>query len=380
VAGCGSSDGDGGGGSGGSKAPIQIGVIGGQTGVYAYIGNDQAQGAKIAAAEINAKGGVDGRKIELIVRDDAGDPTRAANIINDFKSRDVAAIVGSPDNGPVSASLAGRIKTVTTGYIDGGGLLITPKGPGTKPDPWLFGVLIDVINEGRKMSEYIASQDCKRVGVLHDTSSYGRGGALGVEDGLKKSGIPYFDESVKEDYSGTGATNAGPTVQRLRAKGADCVVNWLSPQSSAALRKAAAGAGYDVLLMGPEALPNSPYVKLAGKKLADGTVSATVVGLVKPNAVYKALVEKYAKATGKRDLTVYAVSGYDSVNVLAKAIETAGSAKSEDVRDAMEKIKDFPGAGATIDFTADQHNAILPEDIQIVRYSSASDSWKPVQP
>ena len=103
-------------------------------------GMQTVMGAQIAVDEINAKGGVLGRKLKLDWHNDNADGTLSGQLFKKLVSDGAVAIVGSPATGPVTAQLSNRYKILDIGVVDGGGLTVYPDGPDGKPHPWVFSI------------------------------------------------------------------------------------------------------------------------------------------------------------------------------------------------------------------------------------------------
>ena len=113
-----------------SGDPILIGVMGGTTGAYGNIGTQAQQGALLAQDKLMSEGGILGRPVVVEAVNDNGDGTLAGQLFQKFVSKGAVAIVGSPDNGPVTAQLADRYHILDIGLVDGGGLTVYPEWSG----------------------------------------------------------------------------------------------------------------------------------------------------------------------------------------------------------------------------------------------------------
>lgn len=356
---------------------ITIGVVGGQSGLYAYVGNEQYVGAQIAADQINAAGGVIGSKIQIVARDDAGDPTKGINAVQELVSQQNAvAIVGSPDTAGAIAPFAERVQRPVIGVVDGGGPNVHPNGPTKAPRKWVFGITMDTFAMAQKLGQYAAAH-CKKIAILHDTTTYGVPAAaatVGELARLKTKAV--IDDAVPEDWTKASAPDVGPEVRRLHDKSVDCAIAWISQEAGARIALTVQTMKYPLTILGPDTLSSIPrYVQLA-KSAANGTVSVQISALLKPNAKQKVFRAAYAKKTKTTQApSSYAMESYDAVYVLAKAIAIAKSADPAKVRDALEKVKNFPGAAGPVTFTAAQHEAVTPKQLTFVVYRNGK--WSP---
>ena len=130
--------------------------------------------------------------------------------------------------------MAQRLHVPNIGAVDDAGLTIYPNGPTKPPFEWVWSWGLNTFAWGEIVGQY--AQDALQGGlaVLHDPSTYGRGGEAGVKLGYETNGKKLaLDETINEDWS-TGAT-VGLTneINKIKGAGADCVVVWLTPQDTA---------------------------------------------------------------------------------------------------------------------------------------------------
>ena len=218
-----------------SGDPILIGVMGGTTGAYGNIGTQAQQGALLAQDKLMAQGGILGRPVVVEAVNDNGDGTLAGQLFQKFVSKGAVAIVGSPDNGPVTAQLADRYHILDIGLVDGGGLTVYPNGPDKPPHSWVFQSGANSFAWGAALGEYALKNCPKGLAVLHDTTSWGMGGFAAFKLAYEKAGKKLaLDRPITENWT-TGATvQLAPDLEAVKNSGADCVEVWLSPPDQAA--------------------------------------------------------------------------------------------------------------------------------------------------
>jgi branched-chain amino acid transport system substrate-binding protein len=383
LAACGSSSSSSSSGSSSSsKGPIKVGVVGGLTSLFAFVGESQLSGVKIAAEEINAAGGVlGGRKFEVLSENDAGEPSRGISAMNKFASEHVAAIMGSPDTAGAVAPYAERVKTPLVGVVDEGGVNISPDGPGTTPRKWVFGTTTDSFSVAQKLGEYasLASTGCKKIAMLHDTTTNGIPGASATAEAVKKVNGPAIavDDPVAENWASSATPGVAPEVRRVQDAGANCLIAWISPQSTAAFIKAAQSSGFRPKIIASDEVIAPEYGPLAGAA-ADGTVSVELAGISNPNAKLKAFNAAYSKSHGGKLPNNYGIESYDAMWVVAEAIKRAGSSEPEKVREALEQTS-YEGASGKIVLTATNHSGIAPSLLQYTQFDFKKNMWVPLE-
>jgi ABC-type branched-subunit amino acid transport system substrate-binding protein len=357
-----------------SADTILVGSIAGTTGAYGSTGVAMVNGAKLAVDDLNAKGGVLGKKFSLQSYNDRASATLSSQLFQRLVSAGAVAIVGSGDTGPATSAMAQRLHIPNLGAVDDAGLTIYPNGPSKPPFEWVWSWGLNTFAWGEAVGKY-ASTHCKSLAVLHDPSTYGRGGEAGVKIGYKKSLA--LDETINEDWS-TGAT-VGLTneINKIKKSGANCVVVWLTPQDTARFAQTLKSTGTKLTLLGNDEInADNTFASLAGSS-ANGAIGAMLKTDLHPNAAVKSFRTRY-KARFHIDATPFAVANYDAIMMLASVIKKTGSTDPSKLRDALNSVKNFKGLQGTVSFSKQNHATITTKQLALVRYDAASKTWKPV--
>jgi len=368
------------GGSGSSGGgTLLIGGIAGTTGAYGSTGQAVVNGTQVAVDEINAKGGILGKKLKFSWFDDGASATTSAQLFNKLVSNGAIVIVGSPDTGPTTAALSSQKKIPVIGAVDDGGLTVYPDGPEKPPYPWAFSTSLNTFAWGGAIADY-ALKNCKGgLAVLHDPSSYGLGGLAGIKLVYDAKGKKLaLDESITENWA-TGATVGLKTeIEKIQASGADCVDVWLTPQDQASFVQEANALGADFTFLGNDETNADPtFSDLAGDQ-ADGMISAQLTTGVTPDARLSAFQEKYKK---KYDVesTPFAELSYDAIYMLKQAIEKGKATDPKSLQKQLNSITDFDGLTGKLTFNEKQHTTINKDQLTMVQYSSESKKWEPIK-
>jgi ABC-type branched-subunit amino acid transport system substrate-binding protein len=380
AAGCGSSSDSGGStgsGSSGDKDPIVVGAIAGTTGAYGSTGVAVVNGAKLAVDDINAKGGIDGRKLKLMTANDNASATVSSQAFQKMVSAGAVAITGSPDTGPATVAMSSRLKIPDTGIVDAAGLTIYTDGPTKPPSPWAWSFGLNTFAWGQKAAEY-ALDNCKGLAVLHDPSTYGEGGNDAIQLTYEKAGKKVaLDQSITENWS-TGAT-VGLTseLDKIKASGADCVVVWLTPQDTAAFVQTMHSSGDQFTVIGNDEInADDTFAKLAGQQ-ADGAIGAMLTSNLNPSPELKDFRERYKQRFGLES-TPFAEGEYDGIMVLADVIKDNGT-DPEAIQKGLNSVKDYKGLTVTFSFSEQDHATIQAEDLTTVKYDAAKGEWLPLE-
>jgi branched-chain amino acid transport system substrate-binding protein len=356
MAGCGgdSSAGDG-------EGPVRVGQIVSLTGNYAPLGTENEKSVALAVEQVNAAGGVLGRKIELIVRDDKSQPDQSVLAFNDIKGKDVAAVIGSPFSNSALATIP-LVDREKIPYIS-----LTPADEQVKPiHPYVFVVPATSATYADRILQYLKAQNITKVAVAYDgKSSYARAGFNGTKDkasghGITLTATPEFQTTTTE-FSGV--------FNQVRSSGAQALVVWATGPPGVALAKQYATAGVKVPVVFTGAQASKLWLEPVGAA-AEGAFVASSIGVVGsslPDGAQKKAIDelagpfqsKYGYAPPQ-----FAQDGYTGVKLLVAAIEKAGSTEPEKVRAALEGLTATTPNG-TYAYSATDHAGLKADFISI---------------
>ena len=309
-------------------AEIKIGVAGPITGDLAAFGEQLKRGAEMAVADINAKGGINGQKLSLVIGDDRCDPKEARSVAEKLANQKVAFVAGHYCSG--SSIPASEV------YKEENILQISPAS--TNPvftDRKLknvFRVCGRDDQQGIVAGDLIADKfKGKKVAVIHDKSQYGKGLADETKKQLNKRGITetmYEAITPKEkDYSAL--------VSKLKANGIDVIYyGGYHPEAGLIVRQARE-QGLNATLISGDALVDKEFWAIAGKA-GEGTLMTFDIDPRK-NDVAKTVVEKFKKAG--YDPEGYTLYTYAAIQVFAEAAAKAKSTKLDDLVKVMHSSK-----------------------------------------
>ena len=341
---------------------IKIGVSGPFTGGSAPMGVSMRDGVKLAAKEINDKGGVLGRMLELIERDDEAKNERGVQIAQELINKDkVAATVGFINTG---VSLASQrfyqeakipvINNVATGSV-------VTKQFADQPDNYIFRTSAhDGIQTAMLVDEVVGKRKLTKVAILADSTNYGQLGREDLEKALDKKGIKAV---TVEKYN---IKDVDMTAQLLKSKqaGAQAVITYGIGPELAQIANGMEKLNWKVPMFGSWTLSMANFIDNAGKNGEGALMPQTFIQ--DPNTPKrKAFIDGYVKAYnppgGRIPSPVSAAQGYDSIYLLVAAIKQAGTTDGPKVRAALESLNEkVDGVVTTYNkpFTHDDHEAI----------------------
>jgi branched-chain amino acid transport system substrate-binding protein len=333
------------------KAPIKIGVIVSLSGPLASVGIPQRDSITAVADDINAKGGIGGHQIQLVVFDDGTNPTEAARGATQLIQQDkVVAIIGptSGSNALAVGPVAARYKTPQSAFV-ASVPVISKKNAFY---PWVFrGQPDDTLTTARMLQALVAS-GAKKIGVFYQEDAYGKFTADYVSEVASKFGL----EVVEKVNSTLTATDLTAQATKLRNAGAQAIIVQVSPPALAAsFARAAKQVGLTAPLWGGIGFGQKAFAEALGKD-GDGIRAMLLGNWDEPTPELKKLADLLA-AKGKTPAGFAELSSSNSLLHVVKALQADPTATEEKLRVAMEGVcglKTFVAESAC--FSADNHN------------------------
>ena len=351
--------------------PIKIAVEAAFVGSAATAGLSARAGVRIAAEEINAKGGVLGRPILLVERDDEGKNENGVQIAQEMTDKErVVAAVGYSNTG---VALAGQrfyqeagIPVITCSAT---GSVITKQFlPPQYPANFIFRVgAFDSLQAEMIAAEAVDRAKFTRLAILADSSNYGQ---LGRQDLTAALGRRNVTPVVVEKFN---VGDVDMTAQLLKAREADAqiILTYGLPSEVAQIARSMNKIGWKVPFMGSWTLSSGAFIDSAGS-LAEGASMPITFLEEATTPRRKAFIEANARITGQPHIPFPSASaqGYDAMMLMAAAIRQAGTTDGDKIRQALENLQTpTEGVIATYNrpFAADNHEALTPREVLIGR-------------
>jgi branched-chain amino acid transport system substrate-binding protein len=311
-----------------AQETIKIGVITDRVGVSKPYSEPSTEGLIFGAEEINRRGGVLGRKIELLIEDDQSRPDISAALARKLVDQGVVFIL--------SMSLTPATQQQQTVTMEAKTPQMTPMNSGDTlttqlPNPyfWQTGPLGSI--QIATLLSHAKAKQLKRVALITDNSDLGQLLGRFFKGGLEKSGI----QVVAEEVVPRGATTAAPQMQKIRAANPQAMfMAGVLTAENVLIFKAYHQYGLKFPIHSSYNLSVPVYMTVA-KGLVDGVTFVDAYDPEKPEV--KAFVSAYRKATGKEPFNLHGY-GYDGIMMVAEAIRKAGSPDREKIRAAMQSL------------------------------------------
>ena len=335
-------------GTAGAQQVVKIGHVAPISGPSAHLGKDNENAARMAIDELNAKGvTLNGQKVtlQLISEDDGADPKQGTAVAQKLVDAKVNGVIGHLNSGTTVP--ASKI------YNDAGIVQISPAT--TAPVytrqhfPGAFRVVASDAKLGSTLSKYaIDSLHAKNIAVIDDRTTYGQGVADEFVKGLKKPGI----KVVGREFTSATATDYTAILTSIKGKKPDLIFFGGMDSVAGPMLKQMKALGINAVFMGGDGMCTDALGRLAGDGLGEGHVYCAEAGGVKgpQEKVMEDFRARYKKKFNM-DVQLYAPYVYDSVMVMAKAMQDARSADPAKYLPVLKNIK-YEGVTGTIQFDA----------------------------
>ncbi|MFL6634488.1 MAG: branched-chain amino acid ABC transporter substrate-binding protein [Massilia sp.] len=335
-------------GTAGAQQVVKIGHVAPISGPSAHLGKDNENAARMAIDELNAKGfTLNGQKatLQLISEDDGADPKQGTAVAQKLVDAKVNGVIGHLNSGTTVP--ASKI------YNDAGIVQISPAT--TAPVytrqrfPGAFRVVASDAKLGSTLSKYaIDTLHAKNIAIIDDRTTYGQGVADEFAKGLKKPGI----KVVGREFTSATATDYTAILTSIKAKKPDLIFFGGMDSVAGPMLKQMKALGIQAVFMGGDGMCTDALGRLAGDGLGEGKVYCAEAGGVKgpQEKVMEDFRARYKKKFNM-DVQLYAPYVYDSVMVMATAMQNAKSADPAKYLPVLKNIK-YEGVTGTIQFDA----------------------------
>jgi branched-chain amino acid transport system substrate-binding protein len=308
-----------------AQGDIQIATVGPMTGQYASFGQQMKAGAEMAVADINAKGGVNGKKLVLTIEDDACDPKQAVAAAGKLVAKKVKLVAGHFCSG---SSIPSSKVYAEEGIVQISPASTNPKLTDERAGPNVFRVCGRDDQQGEVTGKYLADKfKGKKVAILHDKSAYGKGLADETQKYMNKAGLK---EVMYEAYT-AGEKDYSALVSKLKAANVDVVYVGGYHTEAGLIVRQMRDQGLKSQLVSGDALVTQEYWQITGKA-GEGTLMTFSPDPRKSPAaadVVKRFRDKKIEPEG------YVLYTYAAIQTWAQA---ATGAKSEDNKKVIEQL------------------------------------------
>lgn len=341
-----------------AQETIKLGVSEPLSGAASSLGVPVLESIKIAAEYINSQGGIGGKKIELLIRDDQSKADVAVQNFRRLAEEGVYGVIG-PNQGSSALAVAPVLletKVPMCGFQNT--ISITKLG-----NPYIFRCQTsDSDNTHAALSFAKNKLNAKTVAVLYTGDAYGTEAYSALQDVAKSLDITIV-AAEKLNY---GASDTTAEWTKILSAKPDTIILWGSGSTMSVALRNGSQLGNTAPIIGSQGVAPAAIIKSAGAS-AEGVYMVTLNAPDKVSKEQEELSKIYKKKNGEDyTLTIYDIIGWDAVHIYAKAIENAGGDKTKMV-EGLEKLQDFKLAGGSYTYSKDSHEGLGVDSVWVVQ-------------
>ncbi|MDS9469281.1 ABC transporter substrate-binding protein [Paracoccus sp. MBLB3053] len=341
--------------TGAAHAEIKLGASVSATGPAAFLGDPEAKTLEMLVEELNAKGGINGEEVELVLYDDGGDANKARTFATRLIEDDeVQAIIGGTTTG-TSMSILSVAEDAEVPFISLAGAIdiIQPVKPFTFKTPHTDRMAC------QKIFEDMQKRSITKIGMISGTDGFGASMQAQCKDVVAEYDIEIVAD---ETYDPKDADMTAQLTKIKNAAGIQAVLNPGFGQGPSIVTRNYKQLGIDLPLYQSHGVASDGFIELAGKDAAEGVrlpgTALLVADLLADDDAQKPVVAAYKKAFEDRyEMPVSTFGGYahDGFALMVNAITAAGSNEPEAIRDALESVAGLAGTTGIYTMSAEDH-------------------------
>ena len=342
--------------------PIRIGAVFSVTGGASWLGEPEQNMVRMIEAEVNAQGGINGRPIEVIVKDVQTDETLTINAVKELLRSNVVAIIGPSLSGP-SMAVAPVCEEAQVPLVSCAALEKIVEGK-----KWVFKIAPKDTHVVERIYDHMKAKGTKKIAILSSTDGFGAGG----RDTLKAKAKDYGIEIVADETYGAKDTDLTAQLTKVNAAGPEAIVNWSIVPAQSLLMKKMKELGIKTQLYQSHGFANLRFLQAAGDA-AEGVLFPASRPLVVEDlpadhpqkAILVKLKKDYEAKYPGDTLSTFAGHGYDSLTLVLNACK-AKSATPKDIRDYIESCQGFVGTAGTFNFSPEDHTGLTKDALEML--------------
>ena len=332
--------------------PYVVGAVFAITGPASWLGEPERNTVRMVEEEINARGGINGHPLQIIVEDTVGEETRTVLAVNKLINKDnVLAIVGPTRSGTTMAVIPivekAQVPLISCASAEE---IVRPVRK------WVFKTAQNDSHGVLKIYDKLKEMNITRVAVISSTDGYGMEGRKQLKRFAPEYGITI---AADETY---GPKDTDMTAQLTKIKGTDAqaLVNWSIVPGQTTVIKNRRQLGMSIPLFQSPGFGNIKYARAAGDS-ADGlmfpALRLLMVEALPADHPQKALLATYKKdyeSRFKSDVSTFGGHAYDAIHLVIAALRAVGPDRAK-IRDYIENTKNYVGTGGVFNYSADNH-------------------------
>jgi branched-chain amino acid transport system substrate-binding protein len=357
-----------------ANAPYKIGTVLSVTGPGAFLGDHMKRGMELAIEEINAKGGINGRKIEWVFYDAETQPAKAVTATRRLIEEDkVDIIVGGGNASGLALAMVPLVEKAQMPFLstEGSMQIVNP----VAERKYTFKSTLDDDKVLQRAADSFEKRGIKSVALLYDSSGFGQSAKEQMEKVAAARGLKVIYETFNP-----GDTDLTAQLTKIKASDAKAIICWtITPAGVVFLKQAKQLGLSDRVIMHSYGFVDDRYMKQA-EGAAEGVELMSQKFPVGPDLpASDPLKQRIADVTGRYEKKFntkpnqFVAQTYDAIYMAADALAKGGKDK-EAIRNALENMKDFKGAGGSFTFTPASHSGLTKDDAVVIMWKN--NGWR----
>lgn len=349
-----------------AKDAYKVGAIFAVTGRASFLGEPEKKTAEMIAEQINKSGGINGHPLKLVIYDDEGDATKCNVAMKKLIHRDEVPVVIGPSTSGTSLAIVSVAEKAHIPLIScaASKKIVMP----VEKRHWVFKVPGSDIHVAQRIFDHMKKKGITKVGIMTGTTGFGASGREELLAWAPKFGISI----VADERYGPKDTDLTAQLTKIRASGAQAVVNWSIGPTQVLAVKNWRQLGMDNLpLYQSHGFGSRKNIKLCGKD-AEGVLCplgrVNIGPLLPDNHIQKKVVMEYTTAYEQKyhePISSFGGHAWDALNIAVKALKAVGPDRAK-IRDYLEHLTGFVGQHGVFNFSPQDHNGLSKDDLEMV--------------
>jgi branched-chain amino acid transport system substrate-binding protein len=351
---------------------IKIGAVLSVTGPASFLGEPEKNTLLMMQDQLNAAGGINGQKVEVVVYDDESDVNKCVMAAKKLLDQDQVSVVIGP-------SISGNTLAITKFFSAAEVPLVSCAAAEkiVRPvDPWVFNTPQLDRHAVTKILQHAKAKGYTKLAILTVSDGYGQAGRGVLTELIPGQGFTL----VADEVYGPKDTDMSAQLTKIKGAGADAIICWGTNPGPAVVARNRVQLALTTPLYMSHGVASGKFIELAGDA-AEGLIlpAGRLVAVDQVPAghpqkpVLEAYVANYAK-TYNAPVSSFGGYAHDAFTLVMEAIAKGGSAKPADIRANLEKISAFPNTSGVYTYTAENHNGL--DETAFIMVTIEKGAWK----
>ncbi|MDZ7830794.1 MAG: ABC transporter substrate-binding protein [Desulfobacterales bacterium] len=352
----------------------KIGGIFSVTGPASFLGDPEKKSMEMAVEQINQNGGINGHKLEAVIYDTEGDPSKTVMSVSKLINKDrVIAIIG-PSRTPTTLAVVPMVQKSELPLIScaAGNKIVEPV------KPWVFKTAQSDILAVASIYQHMKKQGYETLGIITVDNAFGESG----KEQLLAQAPEFGMQVVRSETFGGKDSDMTAQLTKIRKEKPDAIICWGTNPGPAVVAKNLEQLDIDIPLYQSHGVASPKFIELAGSAAEDillPTGKILVADLLPESDPQKEALNRYINAYEsqyKGSVSGFGGYAYDAVHLLAKALDGTGGDRDQ-IRQNLENIDGHVGVSGVFNFSKTDHNGLSPDAFVMVRIQNGK--WQLVK-